>query len=129
MNPEIKALWLEALRSGEYKQTTGVLNDGCRYCCLGVLTDIAVQQGLGKWEKLNTCTTFSFNDSTGSAANSAALSPSTRKWSGLESCNGQFRPEVLVPNFLYSNPIISLDELNDEKMPFNQIADVIQYFF
>lgn len=34
--------WLNALRSGKYKQTTGTLEDndfvdGARYCCLGVL--------------------------------------------------------------------------------------------
>lgn len=38
MNKEIKAKWIEALRSGKYKQTTeGVLYDGNAYCCLGVL--------------------------------------------------------------------------------------------
>ena len=41
MDQEIKTQWLDALRSGEYAQATGVLrtwNDG--YCCLGVLCDI-----------------------------------------------------------------------------------------
>lgn len=41
MNPTIKRLWLEALESGEYKQTTSVLNNGeGGYCCLGVLCDV-----------------------------------------------------------------------------------------
>lgn len=41
MNPELKAQWLEALRSGRYQQGTGALrnSDQC-YCCLGVLADI-----------------------------------------------------------------------------------------
>ena len=44
MNATFKALWLEALRSGDYKQGTGHLhnragNDG--YCCLGVLFNAA----------------------------------------------------------------------------------------
>ncbi len=41
MNPEVKAEWLKALRSGEYKQCRGSLakhNQG--YCCLGVLADV-----------------------------------------------------------------------------------------
>lgn len=38
MNPEIKAAWLTALRSGEYRQGKGRLecSDGS-FCCLGVL--------------------------------------------------------------------------------------------
>lgn len=41
MNKEIKAKWIEALRSGKYAQTTdGVLFDGEAYCCLGVLCDV-----------------------------------------------------------------------------------------
>lgn len=39
MNAELKAKWTAALRSGEYKQTSGCLHDTARgtYCCLGVL--------------------------------------------------------------------------------------------
>lgn len=41
MNPEIKAKWLEALRSGKYEQGKGVLRDAeNRFCCLGVLCDL-----------------------------------------------------------------------------------------
>lgn len=41
MNPEIKAKWLEALRSGNYKQGTGRLRKADNsYCCLGVLCDV-----------------------------------------------------------------------------------------
>lgn len=49
MKKEIKDKWLEALRSGEYTQTTGVLHrvepdeygeDLPGYCCLGVLCEI-----------------------------------------------------------------------------------------
>lgn len=38
MDSEIKALWVEALRSGEYKQGRYMLrSDVQTYCCLGVL--------------------------------------------------------------------------------------------
>ena len=47
MNKEIKQKWIEALRSGKYKQTRGKLKGrNGAFCCLGVLCDI---QG-GKWE-------------------------------------------------------------------------------
>lgn len=41
MDPKLKAEWVEALRSGEYKQGSGALlsQDG-GYCCLGVLAEI-----------------------------------------------------------------------------------------
>lgn len=42
MTPEFKAQWIEALRSGRYKQAQGTLYrqtvDG--YCCLGVLCKV-----------------------------------------------------------------------------------------
>lgn len=45
MTPELKAKWIAALRSGEYKQTTGRLvrveRDGYKHCCLGVLCEVA----------------------------------------------------------------------------------------
>ena len=40
MDDQLKAKWLEALRSGNYKQTTGVLKNDEGFCCLGVLCDI-----------------------------------------------------------------------------------------
>lgn len=37
MDATLKAKWVEALRSGEYRQTVGSLKCGDSYCCLGVL--------------------------------------------------------------------------------------------
>lgn len=34
--------WLEALRSGKYKQTTGTLQDENGFCCLGVACKILI---------------------------------------------------------------------------------------
>lgn len=41
MKPEIKKLWVDALRSGKYKQGTHRLRDGNKFCCLGVLCEIS----------------------------------------------------------------------------------------
>jgi len=60
VNPELKAKWVKALRSGRYRQTDGTLRvkpgpslDGDNkeyktygYCCLGVLCTVS---RLGKW--------------------------------------------------------------------------------
>lgn len=50
MDPTLKAEWLTALRSGEYKQVEGYLKrereDGeVGYCCLGVLCDVIAKRG------------------------------------------------------------------------------------
>lgn len=50
MNPEIKAKWLAALRSGAYTQGIGQLvrytNRESKYCCLGVLCDVLTKEGI-----------------------------------------------------------------------------------
>lgn len=47
MNPEAKKLWLEALRSGEYKQGRDGLCYNDKFCPLGVAYDVCVD---GYWE-------------------------------------------------------------------------------
>ncbi|MCA2570674.1 hypothetical protein [Microcystis sp. M42BS1] len=45
MNKEIKKRWVEALRSGEYKQGAGKLRDADNtFCCLGVLCNLHAQE-------------------------------------------------------------------------------------
>lgn len=69
MKKELKRLWIEALKSGEYEQGEGALKVSqkydamtdaatilpkAQYCCLGVLADVAIKNGFlveyeGKW--------------------------------------------------------------------------------
>lgn len=49
---EVYELWLKALRSGEYQQTTGRLRKSgpdAGFCCLGVLCDLARKDGGDDW--------------------------------------------------------------------------------
>lgn len=56
MKPEIKADWLNRLRSGEYAQGRGSLRtegdpesgEPDRYCCLGILCEVAADAGIVK---------------------------------------------------------------------------------
>ncbi|HEY6276973.1 MAG TPA: hypothetical protein VIX86_11640 [Streptosporangiaceae bacterium] len=53
MNPEVRAQWCAALRSGEYQQGRAELRsaDHKKHCCLGVLTDLAARAGVPvDWE-------------------------------------------------------------------------------
>lgn len=46
MNQEVKAKWLAALRSGEFEQGKRFLRVEDRFCCLGVLCHLAVEEGV-----------------------------------------------------------------------------------
>ena len=58
MNIEVKASWIKALRSGEYKQGFKTLHssDGC-FCALGVLCDVYAKQFGYEWEDNYSVTT------------------------------------------------------------------------
>lgn len=48
LSPDVKAKWLEALRSGKYEQTQGCLTNGNEtFCCLGVLCDVTDPKAWG----------------------------------------------------------------------------------
>lgn len=112
MNQDIKKRWVEALRSGKYKQTRGALKDDQGFCCLGVLCDLAAQDGIGKWEgvKLD-----GFHD-----GDNCTWSLPTQKvvhWAGIISTN----PKVFMPA---TNSELSF--INDEGMSFEGIAKLIE---
>jgi len=46
MNKRIKKLWVEALRSGEYEQGLYKMKSHGKYCCLGVLQEVALKDGV-----------------------------------------------------------------------------------
>lgn len=139
MNPEIKALWVAALKSGEYKQAHGYLKvkasseEAAGYCCLGVLCELAAKAGLDikTGEKVvdcgvsgcNTCedngrVTYKFD-------NQESYPPlSVMKWARLPYQN----PRVIYGESPSADSAgeVSLASLNDvDKFDFNQIADII----
>lgn len=50
MNPEIKAKWVAALRSGKYKQGQNRLRRKNEFCCLGVLCDLHAKATGARWD-------------------------------------------------------------------------------
>lgn len=117
MNQEIKAKWVEALRSGEYKQGTRYLNSEEGFCCLGVLTDLYIKENGLEWKKEEGCGGLSFQNGL------TILPQSVHQWSELETPLGHIDS---IGN--RSSAISSLADLNDgARMTFPQIADVIEY--
>ena len=94
MNPEVKAKWLAALRSGEYKQGRGRLrsaND--EFCCLGVLCDLYAQETGKGWEPHGTDNWTMFGHPgvlPGLVARWAATSEDPLKLSGLNDDGATF---------------------------------------
>ena len=137
VNKENVRKWVDALRSGEYAQTTGVLfrdsgDDEAGYCCLGVACDLS---GLGQWiededdqnEYGYSTMTFvvdgvdGYIDQQGATVLPMAVADG---WLGIPDTN----PSVLVG--LVQTPSglpESLASLNDAGLTFDQIADVITY--
>lgn len=142
MKPEIREQWTAALRSGEYEQTTENLKkdlgDGkVGYCCLGVLTDLAIKAGVPVVTKevestRHTCsedveageckdvpaTAYYFD------GGSSYTPSSVMEWAGLHVSNPAV-PYKVHPDFP-NDDHMSLAALNDgEHLDFNQIADLI----
>lgn len=109
MNPEIKARWLEALRSGRYAQTKRTLRDENGFCCLGVLCDV-VAPDLGLQWKENLVNGSRFN-----IANSISLLPTA-----VMAATGLLHADAVLDSGL------SLIELNDNGHSFSEIADIIE---
>ena len=115
MNAQIKAAWIAALRSGEYKQGQGRLRFGDEFCCLGVLCDLAFKQGLGKWEG------FAFK-SNGFHLVATVLPPPIADWAGLE----QIDPTINKQGISIYNDGSASD--NIDPRPFSEIAALIEKY-
>lgn len=129
MKEDIKAKWVEALRSGNYKQTEGNLHDTRGYCCLGVLCDIARQDGVGHWEPSAAETCFLFVPRIDDVdADRSALPHAVQHWAGLPNEN----PSVDLPDAdnQLGVSLSTVAEANDSgNYDFNRIADLIEEQF
>lgn len=128
MNEEIKAQWTAALRSGEYEQGREYLSSDGKFCCLGVLCDLAVRAGI-----IEQYTTYTPYTDYGQG-DDEILPSEVAAWAGLAGENRQnpvTNPEG-IDGLLWSrrgerHP--TLAELNDGGTPFAKIAEVIEAQF
>lgn len=132
MNDNAKAL-VAALRSGKYEQGQDTLRTGDgKFCCLGVACDIS---GLGRW---NTSELMSYGayEVVGGDANDVYLPMEVREWLGFGTTTGAFDadelPEELTERLrsyaalIESDGTSTLALMNDNRIPFEVIADVIE---
>lgn len=118
MNPDVKAKWVAAMKSGERKQGTRFLHFKDEFCCLGVLCDLAAKEGKGEWISCGEGTNYAFRDELGEIEGHY-LPESIVIWSGLKSKRGRLPHPI--------NRQFSLDGLNDKTgLSFKEIADIIE---
>lgn len=139
MNAEIKTKWIEALKSGKYAKGVKALNytddNGVqRYCCLGVLCDLYIQETkIGAWK-----------DSTSSISSnikrkhfykddynlgSAFLPAEVREWADMYTPSAGFIDKDNL--FNPEDNMTSLVAVNDgiEAEDFSEVIKVIEHYF
>lgn len=113
MKKEIAEIWINALESGKYKQTKGVLKKDDSYCCLGVLCQIS---GLGEFKQVRSNEIISYVLPSGNFS-SASLPDEVLYWSDIEDQYGSFDE---------SDSFSTLSILNDSGKTFTEIAEIIR---
>lgn len=125
MKQAVKAIWLKALRSGEYVQGEGYLctasDTRLKHCCLGVLCDVLIPESRSK----TTETIVRYDGAM------YCLPASVEALAGLDEAD----PQIEIPGLEYKDNCggmwynkIKLSKLNDDGFTFSQIADLIEYF-
>ena len=150
MAPEVKKLWLDALRSGEYIQGRGRLTaivergageDKEANCCLGVLCELAVRAGRAtRQERNGTCVIVYWSVGKVTDVNGSFLPDQVVAWAGLTHNYGTAEPYALVERLpervrqqikeyydVSGHEFVSLSSLNDAGAPFSLIADIIEH--
>ena len=105
MKEDIKNRWIDALKSGKYKQFDHRLKsgDGSAHCCLGVLCELAVEDGIIR-----------------TVGHGLYLDQTVMEWAEMSDNSAKFPdPEVKYP----AN---CLAALNDKGYSFEQIAEIIE---
>lgn len=102
---EYRQIWIDALRSGRFAQTTGGLRDDTGFCCLGVAADIL---GGGWWGNRDSGR-YDYHTDDG--------------WN----CIGNMPPTLRDELGLTDNDVRQLTNMNDfEEKTFAEIADYIE---
>ena len=116
MNKEIKAKWVAALRSGDYKQTKGQLrNVNNQFCCLGVLCNLHAQAHPEIAAKQTDANWYMDEE--------AILPDEVMAWSEVNTRNGLFAGGTGL------NGLGTLASLNDAGTSFADIAKIIEKHF
>lgn len=125
MDATVKGKWVKALRSGKYAQGRYALNTDGKFCCLGVLCEIArADEGL-RLEVKNINEIVIYGDE------SSFLPRQVAEWAGIDSSGSipDNFPVEFVNGKGHRDTAYSLMALNDSGATFEDIADIIEEKF
>lgn len=119
MHKEIAEKLVTALRSGDYIQGTDALRTADdKFCCLGVLCEIAMKEGvIPEWTDETVLGKIIY-----SAAGQTGILPlPVKEWAGMKSNNGSYKTGADSDE---ADACLSYD--NDNGSTFSEIADFIE---
>lgn len=149
-NLEAMAEWIEALRSGHFKQTSRVLTAVDQntaeksHCCLGVLCEIAVQKKitnrwwpqekvLNRWKP--STNTMAYGPALPEGGKHpdeeqyAVLPVDVMEWAGTRNSTMRLSRVAQVGELHDMTEVYATDLNDGAKMTFAQIADIAEYHF
>jgi hypothetical protein len=127
MKPEIRTEWTRRLRSGDIPQCEGGLARGESRCCLGVLMDMAVENGVA--EKIDDPVSDSlYRDRTPDPEmyrdrSRSVLTKAVKEWAGLKDDTGSVTLSDEDTARLVYDRHTALTALNDAGASFEEIAE------
>ena len=130
LDPKVKQLWLEALRSGKYPQTRECLRDQRGYCCLGVLQDLYIQNtSYADWIEEVDGEPHDIGEQEFPEVGCAQWAFPSVLGTNFKWIQNGARLYTYIDNGRIPGKMIALAELNDAGHSFNYIADIIEEQF
>lgn len=86
---EARALWIAALKSGDWEQGRQYLCKDGQYCCLGVVCEIYIREGIGELEvSVNTRGIKEYRDTKNEVTMKSGLPNMVADWLGVKGMFG-----------------------------------------
>ena len=110
---EARKLWVEALRSGQYKQAHHRFASREGYCCLGVACEVFMQHESGLSKPASDTGSIGYRQINGGREYGISLPSLVQNWLGVRTKDGDYCGTSLI-------------EVNDDRADFLKIAEIIE---
>lgn len=124
MKEDIAKKWVAALRSGEYKQGKHCLQKDGEFCCLGVLCDIALKEGVVKIERSENGQHRYIDPNDRFVGSYLVLPAPVVEWANMHSKSGWRAPLLGADKTPEFPPLFEMNDMYNND--FNQIADIVE---
>ena len=116
MDEKVKRRWIDALRSGEYKQAQGILRNMYQgFCCLGVLCDLHAKDTGENWHPAGPYLEY--------RQCKTSLPPEVFHWAGMKESTAY---STETGEGVSNKRLQNLVKMNDAGIDFTEIADYIE---